>query len=85
MKNNLLVLTREPEWGEFESTLKSFNLPELDIIVARSESEIEKNIATCNILLANPPIAKNWINRSDNLVWMQSIFAGVVVSWYSNM
>jgi len=44
MKNNLLVLTREPEWNEFEFTLKSLNLPELEIVVARSEGEMEENI-----------------------------------------
>ena len=77
MKNTLLVLTREPEWDEFESTLNSFDLPELDMVVAKSESDIENHIGRCNILLANPPIAKNWINRADNLVWMQSTFAGI--------
>jgi phosphoglycerate dehydrogenase-like enzyme len=77
MKNNLLVLTRQPEWEEFESTLNSFNLPELEIILARSESDIENHIGKCNILLANPPIAKNWINKAENLVWMQSTFAGI--------
>ncbi len=77
MSNNLLVLTGEPEWDEFETTLNAFKLPDLNIIVARNESEIENNIDKCNIILANPPIAKNYINRASNLVWMQSIFAGI--------
>jgi phosphoglycerate dehydrogenase-like enzyme len=77
MKHTLLVLAREAHQDEFEHTLHSLSLPDLEIVIGRNEPMIREHIAKCTILLANPLIAKTYINEAYTLKWMQSVFAGV--------
>jgi phosphoglycerate dehydrogenase-like enzyme len=77
IKHTLLVLARETDLDEFEHILHSLSLPDLEIVIGRNESVIKEHIATSTILLANPVIAKTYINEAHKLKWMQSVFAGV--------
>jgi len=74
-KNIVLVLTRDQE--EFAARLQSLGLPDLEILAPKNDAEILENIEKANILLGNPPMAKSYINKAKNVVWMQSSFAGV--------
>lgn len=75
MKNKLLIITRDQKL--FKSEIEKLNLPDLEIIAPMNESEFLNNIKDVNIILANPPIAKNYINMANNVVWLQSTFAGI--------
>ena len=74
-KNTLLVISRNQE--EYERRLNALNLPDLEILAPRDEDGIRQSIERANILLANPPLAKNYINAAKNVKWMQSTYAGV--------
>lgn len=73
--NKLLVLTRN--LAEYERILHAMALPELEIYLPRTEKEIIDLLPHVNIFLANPPIAKKYVNQAPKLVWMQSTFAGI--------
>ena len=75
MKNKLLVLTRNQQ--DFKKELAKLNLPKLEIIVPKNQKEIEENIAKVNIILGNPPIVKKYLPQAENLIWLQSTFAGI--------
>ena len=75
VKNTLLVISRNQE--EYERRLKALNLPNLEILAPRDAEGIRQNIERANIMLANPPLAKNYINAAKNVKWMQSTYAGV--------
>lgn len=74
-KNTVIVITRNQE--EYERRLKALTLPDLEILAPRDAEEIQKCIERANILLGNPPLAKNYINAAKNVKWMQSTYAGV--------
>lgn len=74
-KNTVLLITRDQE--EYEEKLKTLDLPGLEIIVPKSPEEIHEHIAQANILLAAPPLAKEYLHEAKNLQWFQSTFAGV--------
>ncbi len=74
-EHTLLVLTTEQQ--KFGSKVRELELPDLDILVPRDEATIRDGLTRANILLANPIIAKKYINDARNVVWMQSTFAGI--------
>src|SRR3989338_1003222 len=74
-KNTVIVISRNQE--EYERRLKALNLPDLEILAPRDADGIRQNIERANIMLANPPLAKNYINDAENVKWMQSTYAGV--------
>ena len=74
-KNTVIVISRNQE--EYERRLKALNLPDLEILAPRDADGIRQNIERANIMLANPPLAKNYINAAKNVKWMQSTYAGV--------
>src|SRR3989344_1970826 len=74
-RNTVIVISRNQE--EYERRLNALNLPDLEILAPRDEDGIRQSIERANILLANPPLAKNYINAAKNVKWMQSTYAGV--------
>lgn len=70
-----MVLTRDQK--EFSRKLQEMDLPGLEVLAPETEKEIMAGLPGVNILLANPPIAFKYINHAKNVVWMQSVFAGV--------
>ena len=74
-KNTVIVISRNQE--EYERRLRALNLPDLEILAPRDADSMRQNIERANILLANPPLAKNYINDAKNVKWMQSTYAGV--------
>lgn len=74
-KNTLVVLTSDQE--KFREKLQFLKLPGLEIIVPKDPNEAHAEIARANILLANPVVAKQYINEAKDVVWMQSTFAGI--------
>lgn len=74
-KNTVIVISRNQE--EYERRLTALNLPDLEILAPRDAEGILANIERANIMLANPPLAKNYINAAKNVKWMQSTYAGV--------
>lgn len=71
----LLTLSRDPD--EFEAGLERLHLPGLQVVVPRDEKTIRDYITQADILLANPPIAAQWLDQAQNLRWVQSTFAGI--------
>ncbi len=74
-ENTLIVISRNQE--EYERRLTALNLPGLEILAPRDAEGILASIERANIMLANPPLAKNYINAAKNVQWMQSTYAGV--------
>jgi phosphoglycerate dehydrogenase-like enzyme len=74
-KNTLIVITRDPE--VYRGKLTAAALPDLEVVVPASPQEIKEHIGRATIMLAEPPLAKQYINDAKNVVWMQSIYAGV--------
>lgn len=74
-KNTVLLITRDQE--EYEEKLKKIDLPGLEIVVPKSPEEIREHIVRANILLAAPPLAKEYLDEAKSLRWLQSTFAGV--------
>lgn len=74
-KNTVIVITRNQE--EYERRLAALGLPDLEVLAPRDEQGIRENIERANIMLGNPPLAKNYINAAKNVKWMQSTYAGV--------
>ena len=75
MKNVLVVLAREKE--AYKSRLSNMQLPEVVIHVPENDAQIRDILPKADILLAEPPIATNYINLAINLKWMQSTFTGI--------
>lgn len=75
MKNKLLIATSDPL--KFEKMVRSHNLPDLEILVATNEQEIEEQIWEVNILLTNPLLSNGFIHLWEKLDWVQSTFAGI--------
>src|SRR3989338_9611900 len=74
-RNTVIVITRNKE--EYERRITALGLPDLEVLAPRDEDGIRQSIERANILLANPPIAKSYINDAKNVKWMQSTYAGV--------
>jgi len=74
-RNTVIVITRNQE--EYERRITALGLPDLEVLAPRDEQGIRENIGRANIMLANPPIAKSYINDAKNVKWMQSTYAGV--------
>lgn len=74
-KNTVIVITRNQE--EYERRLAALNLPDLEVLAPRDEQGIRENIERANIMLARPPLARDYINAAKNVKWMQSTYAGV--------
>lgn len=75
VKNTVVVLTADQK--KFREKLQILKLPDLEIIVPEDPDEAHAEVTRANILLANPVIAKKYINEAKNVVWMQSTFAGI--------
>ena len=74
-KNTIIVITRNQE--EYRQKLGALKLPGLEILTPDTPEEIREHLGRANIMLANPPLAKDYINDAKNVVWMQSTYAGV--------
>ncbi|MDO8576484.1 MAG: D-2-hydroxyacid dehydrogenase [bacterium] len=74
-KNTVIIITRNQE--EYERRIKSLALPDLEVIAPRDEQGIRENLERANIMLARPPLARDYINDAKNVKWMQSTYAGV--------
>ncbi len=74
-KNTVIVISRNQE--EYERRLTALNLLDLEILAPRDTEGIIANVERANIMLANPPLAKSYINAAKNVRWMQSTYAGV--------
>lgn len=74
-KNTVILITRDQE--AFRRKLDSLALPDLEVLAPASPEEVREQIGRANIMLANPPLAKQYINDAKNVVWMQSTYAGV--------
>lgn len=62
---------------EYWKELHALDLKDAELLIPKSDIEIEKMLPYANILLADPPIAHKHINQAKNVVWMQSTFAGI--------
>lgn len=74
-RNVILVISRNQE--EYERRLTALNLPDAEIVAPSTPEGIRAALDRANILIANPPLAKMYINDAKNIVWMQSTYAGV--------
>ncbi|MCR4325772.1 MAG: D-2-hydroxyacid dehydrogenase [Patescibacteria group bacterium] len=74
-KNTVILITRDQE--AFRKKLLEMKLPEMDILAPHTPEEIREQAGSANIMLANPPLAKDYINDAKGVVWMQSTYAGV--------
>jgi phosphoglycerate dehydrogenase-like enzyme len=74
-QNKLLILTRQQK--TFLQKTQSLNLPDLEIFAPETHAEIEAILPEVNLILANPFVAKNYVNQASNLKWLQSTFAGI--------
>ena len=74
-KNTVVVLTTDQE--KFQKKLEALKLSDLEIIVPKDPNSATTEVLEANIFLANPLIAKKYINEAKKVVWMQSTFAGI--------
>lgn len=75
MKNKLLVLTRHQE--KARKAFESFKLSNLDIYAPESDEDIKKILPEANIIYGVPWLVKQYLNKANKLVWVQSAFTGV--------
>lgn len=73
--NRLLVHASDPE--TFCDLLRECDLPELEIVCAADADAARGAISSCNILLGEPALVVDMLDRAENLQWVQSTFAGV--------
>lgn len=74
-KNRLLVITRNQD--EYRRRLEALGLPELEILAPQTDADMRSALARATIMLANPPLAKEYINVAKGVVWVQSTYAGI--------
>lgn len=74
-KNTLVLITDDQEG--YGRKLKALDPPDLEILIPGNPQEVQDAIPRATIMLAAPPMAKNYINQAKNVVWMQSTFTGV--------
>lgn len=76
MSKNTLVLITDDQEG-YGRKLKALNLPNLEILISRTPEELQDAVSKATIMLAEPPMAKRYINQAKKVVWMQSTFTGI--------
>jgi len=74
-KHTVIIITRDQE--AFRTKLTALDLPGLEILAPATPEEIRQMAQRADIMVANPPLAKNYINEAKNVAWMQSTYAGV--------
>lgn len=74
-ENKLLILSTQAE--SYRQYLDSQDLPELQYFSFTSLNEAEEHLTDTTIMLADPALAKEVLNKMPKLVWLQSTWAGV--------
>ncbi len=75
MTNELLVLA--PEASLYASLLRSRNLPDLNVRLAKTPEAGKRHVADAAIILGLPAWVAGLLPAAKKLKWVQSIFAGV--------
>jgi len=73
--NSLLILSGNAE--SYRQYFDAHNLGNLSINACTTVSEAESFLAGANIMLAEPALAKEVLNKMPKLHWLQSTWAGV--------
>jgi phosphoglycerate dehydrogenase-like enzyme len=73
--NKLLILSAEAM--QYAELLKAADLPQLEIHTALDSASAQASIASCNIILGDPPLASEVLVSAGRLEWLQSSWAGV--------
>lgn len=73
--NKLLILSADAE--KYDTLIRKAGLQQLEINVASDIKLARELVASCNIVLGDPPLLAEVLASADNLAWMQSGWAGV--------
>ena len=73
--NKLLILSSEAT--QYAELLEAADLPQLEISAALDCASAQASIASCNIILGDPPLAGEVLASAARLEWLQSSWAGV--------
>lgn len=73
--NKLLILSSEAT--QYAELLEAADLPQLEISAALDCASAQASIASCNIILGDPPLASEVLASAVRLEWLQSSWAGV--------
>lgn len=74
-KNRLLILTDRP--SEYANYVERAGLKNLEVFQAKNASAVTPPLTACNIVLGDPPVVCQVIDRLTALEWVQSSWAGV--------
>lgn len=74
-KNTVIALTTDPE--DYRKKLAELNLPDLEVLIPQDPHNAKEEVGRANIIIGQPPLAKQYINEAKNILWMQSSFAGI--------
>ena len=75
MNQRVLILTRDQ--SEFKRDFDALNMTDIQFIAPETEEEILKELKDVEIIFWNPPIIKRYINKAQNVKWVQSSFAWI--------
>lgn len=73
--NQLLILSRNAE--RYAALIRKQALPDLHILACSRPAEAQADVARCNIILGEPALVAEVVDRARRLQWVQSTFAGV--------
>jgi phosphoglycerate dehydrogenase-like enzyme len=73
--NKLLIISDNA--SEYASYLQDYDLPCVEICVARNMDAAESFIDQANIILGKPAMTAPLLERATKLEWLQSTFAGI--------
>lgn len=74
-RHTLVIMTRDQD--EFEELFQTMELPDLEVIVPKTDAEIALAIPQATIILGEPPRVAPWLDKAVKLEWLQSKFSGV--------
>ena len=75
MVREVLILSARA--ADYARLLAAMPLPPLSLHVAAGAADAEPWLATCEIVLADPPLVRPLLERMAALRWLQSTYAGV--------
>ena len=75
MPREVLILSARAD--EYARLLAALPLPPVTLHVAATPAEAEPWLATCEVVLADPPLARPLLDRMTALRWLQATYAGV--------
>lgn len=73
--NKLLILSANA--ADYASLVKAADLPDVEIKVAADAARAAGWLGDCNIILGDPRMVREVLDRAPRLEWVQSMWAGV--------